>query len=116
MYRALNNKSLGVVFLATSLSLNAGFAYWLVSETSTERAIRTHLEYDFLFVENGFESAKKMVNQALANEPNALNLNWLPLLLKARVTRNEELGYYARILAGAPDREATYYAIAELCM
>jgi hypothetical protein len=114
VYRALKINALGVVSLAASLSLNAGFVYWLVSETAAERAIRIHIEYDTHAIENGFESAKQMVDQALAKEPRGLNLNWLPILLKARTTRNEELGYYERILVGAPDREATYHAIAEL--
>ena len=114
MYSVLNRNTLGIILLASSLTLNAGFVYWLASETAAERAVRIRAELDTIYFESGSENAKQTLMQALANEPYALNINWLPVLRKTRLTRSEKLAYYERILAGTLDREEIYLDIAEI--
>lgn len=114
VYRVLNKNSLGIIFLAGSLTLNAGFVYWLTSETDAERAVRIRTELDAIYFESGSENATRMLMQALAKEPYALNFNWLPVLRKTRMPRSEKIAYYQRVLAGTVDREEIYMDIAEL--
>lgn len=108
-----DNKNLlaGSIFLSSSLLLCAGFSYWLVNETEAERAQRFHREYDLLRLQEKHQQAGELFMDVLSVGGDApLDEVWLPLVL-VQADGYARLTNYSRILAGNPDREATYEEI-----
>ncbi len=111
-----DNKSLlaGTIILSSSLLLCAGFSYWLVNESEAERAQRFNREYDLLLLQNKHQQAGELFMDVLSEGGDApLDEVWLPFVLM-QTDGYAILTNYSRILAGNPDREATYEEISNL--
>ena len=104
----------GEVLLASTIFASAGFVYWLIAETEAEKATNFYEQYKRLVLKDEVKKAQKLHKEVLtAGGDSPLNEIWLPLV-QAQEDGYDKLSYYVRILAGNPEREATYEEIAEL--
>lgn len=76
---------------------------------------RVFLEHESLELQGRSDEAVALFERALADVDNAGALDpvWLPFI-RMRLNGYEQLEYFARVLAGDPDREMTYAEIADL--
>ncbi len=97
--------------LTAILSASSYFAYWVVAENDDDQVHDVLVEYGKHILHGEREWAVELLDNTLsakADEP--LDPIWLQLV-RTKSNGYERLGYYMRILAGDPDREATYSEI-----
>lgn len=103
----------GYFLLSIALICSFSFGYWLIDESEHEKVRRIRIEADELLLEEKREEANRLVKDFLATTGDGpLDPVWLPLIRNNVSNGYELLGYYVRILAGDPEREATYSEIA----
>ena len=106
---------LGRYLLAIAFLAAIGFGSWLIVESDSEEMTRYRVELEEYILDGKREEAKAFLDEKLSSEGDGpLSLRWLPLIISSQSNGFEILGYYVRILAGSPGREATYEEISNL--
>jgi hypothetical protein len=91
------------------------FGSWLIVESENEEIIRYRVKAEKFLTEGKRQEARALLNDRFLIEADRpLSISWLPLINSTYDNGFEILGFYVRILAGAPDREASYEEISNL--
>jgi hypothetical protein len=114
MMRRLQKPCLGKLLLVASLGIGAFFSHWIISDSPDEKVHQIFVQHDKLLLQGKRKEAHALFANALSAEGKGpLNPIWLPFV-RAQGNGYVQLEYYVRILAGDPNRRATYAEISGL--
>ena len=98
--------------LIGTAALSLTFVWWLGAEKELDQVRRFAIEYERLMVRNRHTEAKHLFDKITAGD-GPLDPIWVGLL-ETQLSGYHKLEAYVRIMAGDPEREATYQEIADL--
>jgi len=102
------------VFICT-IFICIGFVNWITSDSDLDKLSKFYLEYNRLHIYERYEEADNLRFKVLTenSQQGQLDEIWLPVVMELE-NGYWKLEWYLRILAGNPDREASYAEIVKI--
>lgn len=102
------------IFICTII-ICIGFISWITSKSDLDKLSEFYQEYNRLYIYERYEEADNLRFKVLTenSQQGQLDEIWLPVVMELE-NGYWKLEWYLRILAGHPDREASYAEIVEI--